>query len=151
MRGKINGYFKLKKLVKSDEFEFFMTIILLCNCTEVIAANFVTNDSASAFLDVADQICFYVYIIEFCLKIVGLGVEKYFLDTWNQFDFSMVVISICGSLLESLTSFLKSSANTVKSSKLLKLTRLNKLFRAFRACRTIKVVSFVFHGIEVLS
>ena len=43
-----------------------------------------------------DEICFYLYVLEFILKIIGLGIIKYFGDSWNQFDFGMIIVSIFG-------------------------------------------------------
>ena len=127
-----------------------MTIVLLLNCGEVISSNFISSDDpAMTFLNAIDDMCFYLYIIEFALKIVGLGIIKYFIDSWNKFDFAMIIVSMFGVFLQNLQSFLK-NAQSMKSSRLLKLTKLNKLFRTFRACRTIKIISFLFYGVDTL-
>ena len=48
-------------------------------------------------LGVIDDACIYVYIVECCIKIIGLGITKYFSDDWNKFDFVMVGISLASS------------------------------------------------------
>lgn len=36
----------------------------------------------------------YIFIAEFILKLIALGVKGYFHDTWRQFDFCIVFTSL---------------------------------------------------------
>lgn len=36
-------------------------------------------------LDQIDEVIIYIYIAEAIIKIIGLGIEKYFEDDWNTY------------------------------------------------------------------
>ena len=45
---------------------------------------------------------FSVYTVEACLKLLGLGISKYFRSYWNCFDFFVTVLGIAALIMESL-------------------------------------------------
>lgn len=61
-----------------------MFLILIINTAAIITNMVIENEKIIAILDIIDTICLVLYIIEFLLKIVGLGILKYFEDSWNQ-------------------------------------------------------------------
>ena len=71
-----------------------MTIVLIANCIVLIIGSVSTNDELVNTLFFIDEIFLYLYIAEFALKIVGLGIEKYFEDGWNNFDFILLLVSL---------------------------------------------------------
>jgi two pore calcium channel protein 3 len=81
---------------------------------------------------------------------IGLGFSKYYDDPWNIFDFSMVILSLFGSILNSVLSLIK-SAKSAKTTKLLRLTKLNKIFKVFRAVRTIKTLNILSIGVDAFN
>ena len=81
------------------------------------------------------------------IKIIGYGLQKYWDDDWNKFDFIMVSISVLSELLYEVISVL-SQAKTAKAGKLLRLTKLNRLFKMFRALRTAKFCRFLEAGAD---
>jgi voltage-dependent calcium channel T type alpha-1I len=40
-----------------------------------------------------------VFIIEAILKLVGLGVKPFFKDSWNVFDFTVVMVTIIAEIV----------------------------------------------------
>lgn len=58
---------------------FFITI---CNCTTVIASLFVSDSMALDAFEILDKIYLSIYIAEFLMKVIALGVEDYFDDDW---------------------------------------------------------------------
>lgn len=89
-------------------FELFMFVILIINCVIIICSagiyiffiqKVMTDDDTIAIFDIMDDYCLYFYILEFVIKIIGLGIEKYWEDDWNRFDFGMIVLSVASSLL----------------------------------------------------
>lgn len=70
-------------MVKSGYFDGFMFLVLTLNCAIIIASAIVTDEDALLILDSIDDYILYVYILECILKIIGLGVEKYWEDSWN--------------------------------------------------------------------
>ena len=41
-----------------------------------------------------------VYTLEACLKMLGLGIHKYFASYWNVFDFGVTFLGILSLILE---------------------------------------------------
>jgi two pore calcium channel protein 1/two pore calcium channel protein 3 len=126
-----------------------MLFVLLLNSATIIASQFEVSDDWSDIFEVVDEISFYFYVFEWITKMVGIGITKYFNDGWNQFDFSMVLLSAIAMFLQSAISVLK-SAKSVKSSRILRITKINKLFRAFKAFRTMKFCHIFINGAEML-
>jgi len=135
-------------------FELFMFIILIINSVIVICSagikyfpskKVITDEDTLAIFDNIDDYCLYFYILEFAIKIIGLGIEKYWENSWNKFDAGMIVLSIASNLLIGVLNVLK-QAKTAKAGKLLRLTKLNRVFKIFRALRTIKFVNFLVIG-----
>ena len=53
-----------------------------------------SNQDLVSKADLVDDVCLLFYILEALIKIIGLGVDKYFEDGWNKFDFFMIMISL---------------------------------------------------------
>lgn len=101
-------------------------------------------------LDLIDNICLYFYILEALIKGIGLGIEKYWEDPWNKFDFIMIIISILSDILFSILSVLK-SVRSAKAGKLLRLTKINRMFKVFKAIRTVKLLNFLIIGADAFN
>ena len=69
-----------------------MLLVVLINSCCIIASIVIANQNILDIFDMIDSIISYIYIIEFVIKIVGLGIEKYFEDNWNIFDFIMILV-----------------------------------------------------------
>ena len=118
-----------------------MFIILLFN-TIVILCSYFTSDYTDTY-DLIDSICLYFYISEFLIKIIGLGIIKYFNDNWNIFDFIILVIGLLAASVTSIITLTK-SAKSAKSSRLIRLIKLNRFFKAFKALRTFRFINILF-------
>lgn len=98
--------------------------------------------------DELDDYFFYLYTGEFLIKLIGLGVEKFFNDSWNVFDFFMVFMSALSIALSTTLSFLR-SAKSAKATKILRLTKINRIFRIFKALRSVKFLNLILSGFEL--
>ena len=118
-----------------------MFLILILNTT-VILGSYLLSDYSDTF-DYIDSICLYFYIIEFLIKIIGLGIVKYFNNNWNVFDFVILVLGILAAFVNSIITLTK-SAKSAKSSRVIRLIKLNRFFKAFKALRTIRFLNILF-------
>ena len=50
------------------------------------------------FLDLANKLFIAIFTFECLLKLYGLGFYQYFKDRWNDFDCTIVVLSLIGLL-----------------------------------------------------
>ncbi len=92
----------------------------------------------------------YFYIVECAIKIIGLGIEKYFVDGWNSFDFFMVILSLSSNILNEVLKILK-NAKSAKTTKILRLSKLNRLFRVFKTIKNTKCFDFLMIGANTLN
>lgn len=79
-----------------------------------------------------------------------LGLEKYWEDNWNKFDFIMIIFSIASQILFQILSFLK-SFKSAKAGRILKITKINRVFRVFKALRSVKFLKIFFEGIDTFN
>lgn len=91
------------------------------------------SDGILDSLESLDTVFIYIFIAEFAIKVVGLGVKDYFKDNWNKFDFALVVSSLMMSV----------AVNLLKSARGLRSTRSLKFFRVARSQRALKLLKFM--------
>lgn len=123
-----------------------MFIIVLFNSIIVI----ITMSMEGSFVDTLDEIddiLVYIYIVEAIIKIVGFGIEKYFEDDWNMFDFVLILVSLLSILSSNIVSFFR-TVKTAKSTKIVRVTKLNRMFRSIKGIRSLKIVNFLVIGAE---
>jgi len=114
-----------------------MLIIIILNTIVIILENVDTDQSIADFLDTIDGYFVYIFIIEFVMKIIGLGVTDYFKDNWNKFDFFLIVSSLA---MDMTVSFLK-SARSLRSAKSLRFLRIARSPRALRMLRVLNKIN----------
>jgi hypothetical protein len=115
-----NKYLKLQQIVTSKWFDILITAVVLLNSAVVIINE--TSDDYN-YWDVIDEVLSYAYYLEFLMKIVGLGVLGYFQDSWNQFDFGMLLISLFSTIFfDNLRVF-----KNIRSARATRLLRLAKV------------------------
>ncbi|EKX46067.1 hypothetical protein GUITHDRAFT_55688, partial [Guillardia theta CCMP2712] len=81
-------------LATNPWFEYFMTVSIVLN---VLVMTFKTHDESDCMVAAVFWINFtfaIIFIFEAFVKLVGLGVNWYFVDPWNVFDFVVVTFSI---------------------------------------------------------
>ena len=117
-------------------FQNFITFTILLN-TGLMCANHV--DKTDSFKDVEviiDLTCSGIFLFEFVLKHIGLGVIRYWKDNWNKLDGFVVLVSIIDF---SLTYGMSTSGGDDEGGTPVDLSFL-RVFRVFRILRTLKIV-----------
>ena len=128
-----------------------MFVVLILNSGVIIALSILDeSDPNFAWLELVDNIILGFYVKECIIKIVGLGIEKYFEDSWNNFDFMMALISIISLAASSFIGALRDAKN-IKAGKLLRLTKINRVFKMFKALRSVKVMNAIMIGADALN
>jgi hypothetical protein len=68
----------------------------------------------------------FIFLIEALIKLIGFG-RRYFMDSWNLFDFIVSVLSVIGILLEETLSVKgASSTNIVRSFRVIRIFKIFK-------------------------
>jgi hypothetical protein len=116
------GYFKLamksRFLAETSHFQNFIALVIVV-AGVVVGLN---TDGVMAPNDAIEGFILWIFVLEFLVKIVGEALDpaRYFDDSWNRFDFFIVVMS-----------FMPVPQSAVVILRLLRLLRVLKLLRVF--------------------
>ena len=112
-----------RSFTSSEAFGNFMTAVILMASINVglqTEKRIVKHDTAVDVLDMVDIVILVIFTAEVLLKLVAEGFHplKYFNDSWNVFDFIIVV-----------GSYIPGAGNSVTMLRLLRLLRVLKLVK----------------------
>lgn len=114
-------------------------MIIIFNTT-TLAIEYPDMDSAlSKTLDVLNYVFTSVFVVETAIKMVGYGIKGYFNDTWNRFDFVIVMVSVAEIIIVQM-----STSNSVGGLSVLRAFRIFRILRLAKRWvtmqRLIKVI-----------
>jgi hypothetical protein len=138
--------------VKHWGFEAAMFFFVLVNTVEMIWLMTDPEDPVANILNELDNIMLYIFTAEAVFRIVGTGLYVYWSDSWNKFDFALVVVSYATDALLDSLDFAKNarSARLVKISRLQKTLRITKSIRGFRIFKFCMGILSSFYRIKQL-
>lgn len=87
------------------------------------------SNELESLLNFANYVFVSLYVIEFFMKLLGLGLKGYYLNDWNKFDFIVLVFSIV-----TLVELPFTSVNT----SVIRALRIVRIFRLAKALQGIK-------------
>ena len=122
---------KIFDIVQSSWFDVTIMSVISCNILFMAMVYEGASDEYIYALEILNDICTYVFIIEMALKWIGLGVGQYFKSSWNQFDFVLVFISI-------VVLSIRSSVTFAFDPTLLRVFRILRIFRLLQHGEGIK-------------
>ena len=88
-------------MISSNAFEYFILSIILINMVVFMSYTHRQDSSKEETFAVINYIIMGIFIVECILKLTCLGC-RYFLDSWNVFDFLLICISIFSTTLEQM-------------------------------------------------
>lgn len=120
-------------LVNHPLFEGIIMLCIILNIFTMGMAYEGQSESYTSILRYINLMFTSIFVFECILKLIGLG-PQYFLITWNNFDFSIVLASIVDFLMDllgnSFSSALRVGPQIVRVLRVLRVSRLFKLMRA---------------------
>lgn len=85
---------------------------------------------------------FAVFTIEAILKIIGLGFRTYFRDSWNTFDFGIIIVSAVSIVLYfTITMKIKNAVTMIRAFRILRVVRLIKRAKSLNLIFNTFIVS----------
>lgn len=100
---------------------------ILANTLTMSMQYFGQSDAYGLGLDICNYIFAAIFTVEAAIKLIGLGVKQYFADSWNVFDFSIVIGTIVGIVVEfALGVEIGSIATIVRTFRVGRIFRLIK-------------------------
>ncbi|XP_070559615.1 voltage-dependent L-type calcium channel subunit alpha-1D-like isoform X5 [Ptychodera flava] len=128
--------YKVWKIVTSRLFEYFIFILIMINTITLAMKYHGQSASYESGLDYVNIVFTAAFIIEFILKVVAFKPRHYFSDSWNVFDFVIVLGSIIDIALSYIARSLKKQGNDTRQE----FISIN-FFRLFRVLRLVKLLS----------
>lgn len=122
----LSSYCRL--IISSTYFTIFMNIILASNLLETILNSVDTGSfKFTLFLSKSMNYIVIPYAIEAILKIISLGFSNYFYESWNKFDFLIVIAGTVELVIFSLQ--LKNDVKYLRSLQILRILRVFKIVK----------------------
>ncbi|MCC5916471.1 MAG: ion transporter [Cryomorphaceae bacterium] len=126
----------LRRLFLND---YFILGIIFINVVVIFIGGFSLDISSQKVIEALDNFFTVLFVIEAGVKIKELSASKYFNDSWNIFDFILVVIAI-----PSLVFFFLPNEFLPLNSLL--VFRILRVFKFFRFIKFIPNINKVING-----
>ena len=97
---------KCRDIIYSWRFEGVMGVVIFANTVVMALAHHeqdITSPRLAAFITLADLIFSIIYVLEFAVKLFGMGLWPYFADHGNKFDFFCTAAFIAGLFMSDLS------------------------------------------------
>ncbi|KAF8072369.1 NaCP60E [Scenedesmus sp. PABB004] len=128
---------RLYHLVQSKRFEVALMALIVANSALMATTHHGQPPAMVAAVEALNYAFTCAYVLEFGLKLGGLGWEGYWKSGWNRFDAALLAVSVVDMAvalaLGSEASFLK----VQKIMRLLRLARVVKLMRGMKGLRSL--------------
>jgi len=118
-------------LARSEVFTVFVAILIMLNMLLLSLDHAGQSDDFAKTLETINMVFTLLFLAEMIVKLLGLGLVGYIMDTFNIFDAILVAISVT----ELVASFVGSEllgvagVNVLRTFRLLRVTRIVKLLR----------------------
>uniref|UniRef100_A0A7S2PB29 EF-hand domain-containing protein n=1 Tax=Leptocylindrus danicus TaxID=163516 RepID=A0A7S2PB29_9STRA len=120
-------------LVKSSFFQTFVMVCIFINTIILACDHYGITDEFSAFLEIVNIVLTFIFFLEMCLSLAGLGMRMYLSNPFSIFDAFIVITS----LVELGLVF---SASDRKEAGGLSALRALRLFRIFKMAKNWKSI-----------
>eukprot|EP00831_Metopus_contortus_P003777 TRINITY_DN1138_c0_g1_i1.p1 TRINITY_DN1138_c0_g1~~TRINITY_DN1138_c0_g1_i1.p1 ORF type:complete len:242 (-),score=32.22 TRINITY_DN1138_c0_g1_i1:77-802(-) len=121
-------------------FEVFIAIIILLNMVQLAMLYNEASDEYLFALDIINYIFTGIFTIEIILKLIGFSCSFWY-DTWNIFDFIIVVCSyvdiIFSNLAASSLRMLRVGPQLIRVLRVLRVSRLLRLVKKYKRLQDI--------------
>lgn len=125
----------LIRIVLSQKFEFFILGCIAAN-TIMLAMNWYSQTpEVDDIIDYVNYGFALIYVVEAIIKIIALGVRRYFSDNGNAFDFMIVLASIISSIFS-----IKMNVDFGSSATFIRALRTARFFAYISFTRQIKTL-----------
>eukprot|EP00347_Sterkiella_histriomuscorum_P005312 403357086 len=125
----------IRKVVIHKCFEITILIIIILNTIVLMITWFGQVNESIQILENVNYLFAAIFTLEAILKLIGLGLKKYFSERWNWFDFIVVIGTILSILLTAFTEVTIGAATTF-----IRAFRISRIFRLIKRARRLKVI-----------
>lgn len=115
-------------IVMHNLFELFISIIISLNTLFLCMDYYNSPKDYSHVLEIGNIIFVSIFAAEAAMKMTAHGPKFYFLETWNKFDFVIVLLSLIA-LDESIFTFKVNALRIIRVARLLRMVKASKGLR----------------------
>ena len=128
------------QFVTSPPFEIFIAIIILLNMLDMAVLYDGASPEYILTLDIINYIFTGIFTLEAILKMISFA-GNYWFDSWNVFDFFVVISSYIDIILSNVTSnsltFLRVGPQLLRVMRILRVSRLLRLVKKYKRLQDI--------------
>eukprot|EP00775_Hariotina_reticulata_P006841 gene6841-7059_t len=128
---------KLYYLVQSKQFEYTLMAVIITNSASMATTFYGMSEHMSSALEAINYAFTCLYVLEFLLKLGGLGWANYWKVSWNKFDFLLLLSSVVDMAVALGMGSHASFLQVQKIMRLLRLARVVKLMRSMKGLRSL--------------
>ncbi|CAL1601218.1 unnamed protein product [Knipowitschia caucasica] len=123
----------------SHYLDLFITVIILANLLTMSMEHYNQPQYLEEILKYCNYVFTVVFVIEAIIKLVALGLRRFFKERWNQLDLAIVLLSIMGITLEEidLNASLPINPTIIRIMRVLRITRVLKLLKMATGMRSL--------------
>ena len=118
-----------RALVEHRHFEAVTTSLVVANTAAMAFEHHGMSPASAAFLESLNFVFVVAFAAELLVKLAGLGLKEYFADTFNRFDFVIVLVGVA-ELLFALGG--GAGAGALRAFRLVRVLRLGRLLSSLR-------------------
>lgn len=122
-----HNYFRkiIFKLVVSNYFEYAVVFVISLNTLFLCMDYHNAPQLLASIISYGNIIFISFFGLEAVMKLIGFGIRYYFLDTWNRFDFLIVVLSFIA-INEDIFQFKVTALRIIRVARLLRMVKSSK-------------------------
>jgi len=132
----------LVALVESNRFDMFITMVIVFNVGAMMSEFHGQPVELTDSLAILNYVFTGIFAAEAALKLHAFGVTCYFSNTWNKFDFFIVIMSFVGLIIDH--AFTSDAVNPVfiRCLRMARIARIMKLIKAAEGLRILMETTF---------
>ena len=128
-----SNHSSLRKFVEGNLFDNIIMSIILINVLVMCMYRYDNPPALMDFINYANDVCSFIFLMEFVLKLAAMGALRYFSDGFNVFDFTLVSVSIVSFVMDTMASSGDgSSLGSLTALRALRVIRMFKLVRKWK-------------------
>lgn len=100
------------------------------------------NFSSEHLTDQLNIVFFYIFFLEMLIKMIGIGLKKYFSDGFGIFDFIVVIFSSIEFFLDLINLNMAGALTAIRALRVFRLLRVFKLAKIWKSFHDLLNIFF---------
>ncbi|KAL3983186.1 Ion transport family protein [Acanthocheilonema viteae] len=128
----------LNNIVTSKYFDLAIAAVIGVNVISMAMEFYMMPTGLKYVLKTLNYFFTAVFTLESAIKLVALGVRRFFSERWNQLDISIVILSIAGIVFEEFEALeLPINPTIIRVMRVLRIARVLKLLKMAKGIRSL--------------